>query len=184
MSVKLSRNFRLYSNLNLYKPDFVVHGDDWKSGVQSKVREKVINALKDWGGTLIEVPYTEGISSTNLNQALKAVGTTPDIRRSRLKRLLDAKSLVRILEVHNGLTGLIVENVSVEKDGQKIEFDGMWGSSLTDSTAKGKPDIEAVDVTSEQILAEIIEVTTKPIICDADTGGQIEHFALLLKHLN
>ena len=115
-------------NLNLYKPDFVVHGDDWKSGVQSKVREKVINALKDWGGTLIEVPYTgEGISSTNLNQALKAVGTTPDIRRSRLKRLLDAKSLVRILEVHNGLTGLIVENVSVEKDGQKIEFDGMWG---------------------------------------------------------
>ena len=171
-------------NLNLYKPDFVVHGDDWKSGVQSKVREKVIDALKDWGGTLIEVPYTEGISSTNLNQALKAVGTTPDIRRSRLKRLLDAKSLVRILEVHNGLTGLIVENVSVQKDGQKIEFDGMWGSSLTDSTAKGKPDIEAVDVTSRtNTLQEIIEVTTKPIIYDADTGGQIEHFCFTIKTL-
>ncbi len=171
-------------NLEKHQPDFVVHGDDWKEGVQREVRQAVIDTLHKWGGKLVEVPYTEGISSTQLNKVLKELGTTPDIRRNKLRRLLNAKPLLRFMEAHNGLTGLIVENVSATQGLAKVEFDGMWGSSLTESTAKGKPDIEAVDVTSRaQTLNEICEVTTKPIIYDADTGGKIEHFKFTVRTL-
>lgn len=168
-------------NLEKIKPDFVVHGDDWKEGIQSKTREQVINCLAQWGGRLIEVKYTEGISSTKLNNALKDIGTTPDIRRSRLRRLIESKPIVRIIESHNALSGLIAENVTSEKG---IEFDGMWSSSLTDSTSKGKPDIEAVDVSTRiNTINEIFEVTTKPMIYDADTGGIAEHFAFTVRTL-
>lgn len=171
-------------NLRKYRPDFVVHGDDWREGVQRKVREDVIDALSEWGGELIEIPYTQGISSTKLNKALTEIGTTPDIRRNKLRRLLNAKSLLRFLEAHNGLTALIVENIGLDTDHGRREFDGMWGSSLTESTAKGKPDIEAVDVTARmQTLNDIMEVTTKPLIYDADTGGKIEHFAFTVRTL-
>ena len=152
-------------NLRKVKPDFVVHGDDWKEGIQSKTRQNVIDTLAEWGGKLHEVPYTKGISSTQLNQSLKEIGTTPQIRLSKLRRLIDSKPIVKVMEAHNGLTGLIVENASVKKDGVTKEFDAMWLSSLTDSTAKGKPDIEAVDVTSRlHSVNDILEVTTKPII--------------------
>lgn len=171
-------------NLIALKPDYVVHGDDWKEGVQRNVRQAVIDILTEWGGELIEVPYTEGMSSTQLNKVLKELGTTPDIRRNKLRRLLDAKPLLRFMEAHNGLTGLIVENTTIDTNGLRKEFDGMWGSSLTESTAKGKPDIEAVDVTSRtQTLNDIMEVTTKPIIYDADTGGKIEHFKFTVRTL-
>jgi len=171
-------------NLRTYKPDYVVHGDDWREGVQRKVRERVIETLAEWGGELVEVPYTEGISSTQLNKALKEIGTTPDIRRRKLRRLLEAKPLVRLIEAHNGLTGLIVENTSVNTERGPKEFDGMWASSLTESTVKGKPDIEAVDVTARtQILHDILEVTTKPIVYDADTGGKPEHFQFTVRTL-
>lgn len=171
-------------NLEKLKPDYVVHGDDWKTGVQASTRAKVIETLKKWGGQLIEVPYTEGISSSLLNQRLRSIGTTPQIRIRQLKRLLESKVLTRALEAHNGLSGLIVENTRVE-DGDKIkEFDAIWLSSLTDSTAKGKPDIECVDLTSRiATLNEILEVTTKPIIFDGDTGGIIEHFVFGVKTL-
>ena len=172
-------------NLKKIKPHFVVHGDDWKEGPQRETRRRVIEALQEWGGELVEVPYTEGISSTQINNAIKEMGTTPDIRRSRLKRLLGVKNLVRFLDIHNALTGLIVEKTSTTDDkGQLIEFDGMWGSSLTDSTAKGKPDIEAVDISSRlSTLNEIMEVTTKPIIFDGDTGGKPEHFVFTVRSL-
>ncbi len=171
-------------NLRRYRPDYVVHGDDWKEGVQKEVRQQVIDALQEWGGELVEVPYTEGISSTALNKAIKEIGTTPDVRRSKLARLLKAKPIVRLLEAHNGLTGLIVENVSVNDDNGRAEFDGIWASSLTESTAKGKPDIEAVDVSSRvTTLNEMLEVTTKPIVFDADTGGKIEHFQFTVRTL-
>lgn len=171
-------------NLEKIKPDFVVHGDDWREGVQTKTRQRVIDALARWGGELVEVPYTKGVSSTQLHAALKEIGTTPDIRLRSLKRLIQAKPLVRILEVHNGLTGLIVENLSITTNNGRREFDGMWGSSLTDSTAKGKPDIEAVDFTARlQTLNDVLEVTSKPIIYDGDTGGKIEHFGFTVKTL-
>jgi phosphoenolpyruvate phosphomutase len=171
-------------NLKKLKPDYVVHGDDWKTGVQKSTRDRVIEALKEWNGELVEVSYTKGISSTQLNKSLKEIGTTPEIRMKRLRRLLDAKPIVRLLEAHNGLTGLIVENLQVNKDNEPKEFDGMWLSSLTDSTAKGKPDIEAVDVTSRmQTLNDIVEVTTKPIVYDGDTGGRVEHFVFTVKTL-
>lgn len=171
-------------NLERFRPDFVVHGDDWKEGVQRKTRERVIDALKQWGGELIEIPYTQGISSTQINRSLKEIGTTPEIRMKTLKRLLAAKKTVRLMEAHNGLTGLIVENMRIVKDNEAREFDGMWLSSLTDSTAKGKPDIEAVDVTARlQTLNDIAEVTTKPIIYDGDTGGRPEHFVFTVKTL-
>ena len=172
------------SNLRQIRPDYVVHGDDWREGIQQGTRQRVVDALQEWGGQLVEVPYTPGISSTQLNHALKAIGTTPDVRLKRLRRLIGAKPLVRLLEVHSGLTGLIVENLEVEVDGVRREFDGMWSSSLTDSLTKGKPDIEAVDVTSRvRTLTDILEVTTKPIVFDGDTGGKVEHFVFTVRTL-
>lgn len=171
-------------NLLKVKPDFVVHGDDWKEGVQKQTRQRVIEAISAWGGKVIDVPYTKGISSTQLNENLKSIGTTPEIRMKRLRRLIAAKPIVRILESHSGLTGLIAENASVEVNGQKKEFDGMWSSSLTDSTSKGKPDIEAVDITTRlHSLNDTLECTTKPIIYDGDTGGKVEHFAFTVRTL-
>jgi phosphoenolpyruvate phosphomutase / 2-hydroxyethylphosphonate cytidylyltransferase len=171
-------------NLEKIKPDYVVHGDDWKTGVQRETRQRVLDVLKKWGGELVEPAYTPGISSTKLNVGLKEIGTTPGIRQRRLRRLLNAKDIVRIIEAHNGLTGLIVENTNIITDGKKDEFDGMWLSSLTDSTAKGKPDIGAVDLTSRmQTVNDILEVTTKPIIYDGDSGGLIEHFVFMVKTL-
>lgn len=171
-------------NLNKYKPDYVVHGDDWREGLQRAIRLKVIDTLSKWGGKLVEVPYTKGISSSimiDVNNLYK----TPDVRRSRLRRLLQAKPIVRFLDLHNALSGLIIENTVVSMpDGSHREFDGMWGSSLTDSTSKGKPDTEAVDVSARMTtLNEVIEVTTKPIIYDGDTGGQTEHFVFTVRTL-
>jgi phosphoenolpyruvate phosphomutase len=144
----------------------------------------VIDALAEWGGELVEVPYTEGISSTGYNQSLREIGVTPAIRQERFRRLLDAKPLIRLMEAHNGLTGLIVEHTRVETDTGPREFDGMWLSSLTDSTAKGRPDIEAVDVSSRvRTVNDIVEVTTKPIVFDGDTGGKPEHFVFTVKTL-
>ncbi|MCD4793741.1 MAG: phosphoenolpyruvate mutase [Bacteroidales bacterium] len=171
-------------NLRKVKPDYVVHGDDWKEGIQRKVRQQVIDTLAEWGGKLHEVPYTKGISSTQLNQSLKEIGTTPEIRMEKLRRLIDSKPIVKVMEAHNGLTGLIIEKTNIKENGQVKEFDAMWLSSLTDSTAKGKPDIEAVDVTSRlHSLNDILEVTTKPIIYDGDTGGIPEHFIFTVRTL-
>ena len=173
------------ANLRLLKPDFVVHGDDWKTGVQQQTRQKVIEVLKEWGGELVEVPYTGGISSTGIQIAIKEAGTTSDNRLKRLRRILSVKPCMRVMEAHNGLTGLIVENTSfTDEKGMLHEFDAMWISSLTGSMIKGKPDIEAVDITSRlQTLNEILEVTTKPIIFDGDTGGKIEHFSYTVRSL-
>jgi phosphoenolpyruvate phosphomutase len=171
-------------NLKQIKPDFVVHGDDWKTGAQKEIRQRVIETLAEWGGELVEPKYTEGISSTDLISAVKAQGITPGKRMETLRRLIASKPVVRILEAHNGLTGLIVEKSSFDKNGQKIEFDGIWESSLTDSTSKGKPDTELVDFTSRfSTIEEILEVTTKPIIVDGDTGGRIDHFKFKVKTL-
>lgn len=172
-------------NLLKVKPDFVIHGDDWKTGPQKTTRKKVIETLKHWNGKLIEPKYTKNISSTKLNKAVREIGVTPEIRRKKLKRLISAKKIVRFLEAHNGLSSLIVENVShTTSSGQIKEFDGIWISSLTDSSAKGKPDIELIDITSRlQTLENILEVTTKPIIIDGDSGGRIEHFTYTVKTL-
>lgn len=171
-------------NLEKIRPDYVVHGDDWKEGVQKQTRQRVIDCLAQWGGKVIDIPYTQGISSSQLNARLKEIGTTPEIRQKRLKRLIGAKKIVRICESHSGLTGLIIENTYVEVNGIKREFDGMWSSSLTDSTSKGKPDIEAVDLTTRlHDLNDTLECTTKPIIFDGDTGGKIEHFVFTVRTL-
>lgn len=171
-------------NLVKIKPDYVVHGDDWKVGPQMKVRLKVLETIKEWGGELIEIPYTEGISARSLNEAIAELANTPDMRRARLKRLINSKKVVRILEVHSGLSGLIAEKTKITEDNVDREFDGMWISSLTDSTSKGKPDIELVDLTSRlNTINDVLEVTTKPIILDGDTGGQTEHFVYMVKTL-
>jgi phosphoenolpyruvate mutase len=171
-------------NLEKYRPDFVVHGDDWKTGVQQKVREQVIETLATWGGQVVDVPYTPDISSTKINKAIKAQGTTPDRRRGQLKRLLQARGLVRVLETHSGISSLIAENLEVEVNGRKRSFDAIWSSSLTDSTNKGKPDIEAVDTSDRaNTISSIFEVTTKPMIYDGDTGGRSEHFVFTVKTL-
>ncbi len=173
-------------NLLKYKPDFVIHGDDWRTGVQRNIRQKVIELLKTWGGELIEVPYTKDISCTSLEREARILHNTPDARREKLKRLLELKPFINIMEASNGLSGLIVENAQYVDDAKAItrEFDGMWVSSLCDSSFKGKPDIELVDLTSRlQTIEEIMEVTTKPIILDGDTGGKIEHFVYNVRTL-
>ena len=171
-------------NLEKYRPDIVVHGDDWKVGVQAKVRQQVIETLAKWGGNVVDVPYTPNISSSRINAAIKAQGTTPDRRRNQLRRLLQARGLIRVLETHSGISSLIAENLEVDVDGRKRSFDAVWSSSLTDSTNKGKPDIEAVDTTDRaNTISSIFEVTTKPMIYDGDTGGRPEHFVFTVKTL-
>jgi phosphoenolpyruvate phosphomutase / 2-hydroxyethylphosphonate cytidylyltransferase len=172
-------------NLRLLQPDYVVHGDDWVNGVQQQTRQRVIEVLKEWGGELVEVPYTGGISSTGIQQAIREAGTTPDQRLKRLRRILSVKPCMRVMEAHNGLSGMIVENTRYTgASGTAQEFDAMWISSLTGSMVKGKPDIEAVDITSRlQTLNEILEVTTKPLIFDGDTGGKTEHFVFTVRTL-
>ncbi len=172
-------------NLRAIKPDYVVHGDDWKTGVQKETRQKVIEVLSEWGGKVVDIPILEDISSKVLLDKIKEIGTTPEIRMKRLKRLLENKPIVRILEAHNGLTGLIAENVKTkEESGKEEEFDGIWISSLTDSVAKGKPDTAFVNLNSRiDTINHILDVTTKPIIVDGDNGGSNEHFKMIVKSL-
>lgn len=173
-------------NLEALRPDYVVHGDDWRAGAQSAIRQEVIDTLKQWGGELVEVPYTRGASATALEHDLREFYGSPDTRRGALRKLLKLKKPIRIIEASNGLSGLIVEHVSANdsETGAVRTYDGMWVSSLCDSTFKGKPDIELVDFTSRQrTIEEIMEVTTKPIILDGDTGGKTEHFVHNVKTL-
>ena len=171
------------NNLMDIKPKYVVHGDDWTTGIQKNVRKKVIEVLKGWDGELVEVPYTEGVSSTSVKEKLGNKITTEE-RRKSLRNALNVKDTLTFLDIHNSLSAIVIENVSVEKSGINYEFDGMWASSLTDSTAKGKPDIEAVDTSSRLVtLNEIMEVSTKPIIYDGDTGGKPEHFLYTVQNL-
>lgn len=171
-------------NLEKIRPDYVVHGDDWKQGVQAKTRQDIIDKLAEWGGVVVDIPYTKGISSTMLNERLKEIGTTPDIRLKRLKRLLGAKKMVRICESHSGLTGLIIENTVVTVNNMKHEFDAMWAGSFTDSASKGKPDIDTVDLTTRlHELNDSLEVTTKPIVFDGLTGGEADRFVFAVRTL-
>lgn len=171
-------------NLLKYKPDYIIHGDDWLYNSHKYIREEVFKVMKSLGGEVIEIPYTKGISSSSLKGAIDSLGVTPQARMASLRRLIAAKPIVRILESHNGLTGLIAEHISVDVKGQHREFDGMWSSSLTDSTSKGKPDIEAVDLTTRlHDLNDTLEVTTKPVIFDGDTGGKVEHFVFTVRTL-
>ena len=171
-------------NLKRIRPDYIIHGDDWKNGPLREIREQVFEVMNEQGGKVIERPYTKGINSSSLDKEIKSIGTTPDIRLKTLRRLINAKPIVRILEAHDGLCGLIIENLEIQKGDKREVFDGMWSSSLTDSTSKGKPDIEAVDLTTRlQDLNNILECTTKPIIFDGDTGGKIEHFTFTVRTL-
>ena len=171
-------------NLLKYKPDYIIHGDDWLQGPDKYIRDEVFKVMEKLGGEVIEIPYTKGISASGLKEEIDSLGVTPQTRLSSLRRLISAKPIVRILESHNGLTGLIAEHTSVEVNGQHREFDGMWASSLTDSTSKGKPDIEAVDLTTRlHDLNDTLEVTTKPVIYDGDTGGKLEHFVFTVRTL-
>lgn len=173
-------------NLNALKPEYVLHGDDWRSGIQSRVRQKVIETLRGWGGELIEIPYTKNVQCTNLERASRHIFNTPSTRRGKLRAMLRLKPYVTAIEASNGITGLIAENTKVidKETSQVKEFDAMWVSSLCDSTFKGKPDIELVDLTSRlHTINEIMEVTTKPIILDGDTGGKIEHFSFNVRTL-
>ena len=172
-------------NLQNLKPDFVVHGDDWKDSYQKKYRKEVIETLKQWGGELVEISYSKDINDMQIKEQMGKLGITTTARQSRLRKLINAKPVVKILEVHNALSGLIAENASeATSDDENVTFDGMWSSSLTDSTSKGKPDIEAVDTTARlTTINEIFEVTTKPLIYDADTGGKAEHFEFTVRSL-
>ena len=171
-------------NLNIIKPDFVVHGDDWRTGIQKKTRDRIIKTLKKWSGKLIEPKYTKNISSTIMKNKILELSALPQNRVSRLKRLMLSKNIIRILESHNSLTGLIIENLKVVKKNKIIEFDGMWSSSLTDSATKGKPDNSSVDFSSRiSSLNDMMDVTTKPLVFDADNGGQLEHLPFLVRSL-
>jgi len=171
-------------NLVKYKPDYIIHGDDWLEGPDKYIRDEVFKVMEAMGGKVIEIPYTKGITSSGLAEELESLGTTPQARLKSLRRLITAKPIVRIMESHCGLTGLIIEHTKVEVGNEIREFDGMWASSLTDSTSKGKPDIEAVDLTTRlHDLNDSLEVTTKPVIYDGDTGGKTEHFVFTVRTL-
>ena len=171
-------------NIKKYKPDFFIHGDDWKVGIQKNQRRKAIQALKVNNGKLIEVAFTRDISSSEIKNKMLKLDISSDNRVSRLKRLMNVKDIVKILESHNSLTGLIIENLKVTKTNSFIEFDGMWSSSLTDSATKGKPDNSSVDFSTRLTsLNDMMEVTTKLLVFDADNGGQLEHLRFLVRSL-
>ncbi len=170
-------------NLNLIKPHYVVHGDDWKTGPQSETRKQVISTLKKWGGKLIEPKYTKNISSTAIKSKLINYNS-PNNRVSMLKRLLNTKKIVRVLESHSPLSGLITENIKIRKKNKIEQFDAMWSSSLTDSSLKGKPDNQVLDFSSRfNGLGDLLDVTSKPLIFDADNGGRLEHLPYSIKTL-
>ena len=172
------------SNLETLHPDIVVHGDDWCTGFQKPIRDEVVSILASYGGKLVEFPYSNDAKYKDIQARTRSDLAMPDIRRGRLRRVLETKGLVTAMEAHDGLTGLIVENTVVHQDGGAHQFDAMWVSSLCDSTAKGKPDIELVDMTSRfRTIEDITEVTTKPIIFDGDTGGKTEHFVYTVRSL-
>lgn len=178
------RTLSYTENLRMLKPDYVVHGDNWVTGFQKPIRDEVIQILGEYGGQLVEYPYTYNGEYEKLEKAQQEQLAIPDIRRGRLRKLLGMKPLIRIIEAHSGITGLIAEKTAVLQNGRSYQFDGMWVSSLCDSTAKGKPDIELVDMSSRlRTIDDIMEVTTKPIILDGDTGGLIEHFVYNIKTL-
>mgnify|MGYP002535795382 CR=1 FL=1 len=185
VSAVVKKDTLSYENIiREYHPDYIVHGDDWKSGIKASVRKEVIELLKIYGGELIELPYNMEEDVQLLETSMKKQYSMPEIRRGTLKRLLNTRPFVRVMEAHDGLTGLIVENtVYHTEDGDK-EFDAMWESSLCDSTSRGKPDIELIDW-SERIsrISEIMDVTTKPIIVDGDTGGESERFSYIVQNL-
>lgn len=171
-------------NLEKYKPSIVVHGDDWVTGFQKPIRDEVASVLASYGGKLVEYPYSSDPEYRAMENRARAELSLPDIRRARLKKTLEMKGLVTAMEAHSGITGLIVEKTIVHEEGGSRQFDAMWISSLCDSTAKGKPDIELVDMTSRfRTIDDIMEVTTKPIIFDGDTGGLTEHFVYTVRSL-
>ncbi len=169
-------------NILKLKPDYMIHGDDWKKGYDKSLRNNAIKALKACKGKLIEIPYTKGISSDALTKSQNLNLVTSDTRRGMLKRLLQAKNFLRFIEAHSPLSALISENALVKKNGRHIFFDGFWSSSLTDSTSMGKPDNEYVDNSLRLTgINHIFDVTSKPLIFDGDTGGKKEHFDMKIK---
>lgn len=166
-------------------PDYVIHGDNWTSGVESAIRSHVQTLLSSYGGEIIDVPYTVGDDVRRIDLQIKERLSMPEYRRKRLRQLIEMTPVVKVMEAHSGLTGLIVEKTVIEGDNGRLDqFDAMWISSLCDSTAKGKPDIELVDMTSRfRTIEDITEVTTKPIIFDGDTGGLTEHFVYTVRSL-
>jgi len=179
------QNNMLYDEIiSELKPDYVIHGDNWKEGPESAIRRNVLEALKRYGGQLIEVQYTRNDSVKKIDKILKEKVSMPEYRRKRLRQLIKICPIVKTIEVHSGLTGIIAEKTIIERDGKLDQFDAMWVSSLCDSTAKGKPDIELVDMSSRlRTVNDIMEVTTKPIILDGDTGGLPEHFVYNVRTL-
>lgn len=171
-------------NVKILQPDYVVHGDDWKIGPDFYIRQRVLDALNSYGGHLIEIPYTMGVSSGAISSDAFSIGSTPDLRRKTLRRVLEAKKLCRFLESHSPISALIAESASIATNSEVRSFDGFWSSSLTDSTEKGKPDIEALDISDRlSNINDIFEVTTKPLIMDADTGGKLEHFEMHVRSM-
>ena len=171
-------------NLERYQPTYVVHGDDWCTGFQKPIRDEVASVLASYGGKLVEFPYSNDEKYEELERRARTNLSTPDMRRGRLRKAIEIKGTITALEAHSGLTGLIAENTISYQNGEARQFDAMWVSSLCDSTAKGKPDIELVDMTSRfRTIDDIMEVTTKPIIFDGDTGGLTEHFVYTVKTL-
>ena len=179
------QNDMLYDDvITLVQPDYVLHGDNWKEGPESAIRKHVEELLQNYGGELVDIPYTYNEKVKKIDMQLREKLAMPEYRRKRLHQLIEMTPVVKVMEAHSGLTGLIVEKTVVEHDGKLDQFDAMWVSSLCDSTAKGKPDIELVDMSSRlRTIDDIMEVTTKPIILDGDTGGLTEHFVYNVRTL-
>ena len=179
------QNDMLYDDvIKLIKPDYVLHGDNWVDGPEKAIHDHVENLVKEYGGELVDIPYTYNEKVKKIDMQLREKLAMPEYRRKRLRQLLSLTPIVKAMEAHSGLTGLIVEKTVVEREGRLDQFDAMWISSLCDSTAKGKPDIELVDMTSRfRTIDDITEVTTKPIIFDGDTGGLTEHFVYTVRSL-
>ena len=165
-------------------PDYVIHGDNWSGEWMQRIRQNIVSLLEPYGGKLIEVSFTRSSEITRIDRQMEEKLAMPEFRRHRLRRVMELTPIVKTIEVHSGLTGIIAEETKVVSDTSITQYDAMWISSLCDSTVKGKPDIELVDMTSRfRTIDEVMEVTTKPIIFDGDTGGLTEHFVYTVRTL-
>ena len=121
-SVVKTTDWDYKTSLNNIKPKYVVHGDDWKFNNQKQVRQNVIKQIRAWKGTLVEIPYTKGISSSTIKKILKK-NLSPDIfRKDTFNRLLNSKNLIRVIEVHNGISALIAQKTRYKNKEFQLKF--------------------------------------------------------------
>ena len=170
-------------NLLKLKPDYIIHGDDWKTNYLKGIREEVFDVMKKIGGEVIEIPYTKGINSSQLFESTTNNGITAVQRLKSLRQLMNYKPIIRIMEANSGLSGLIIENLKIEKEDGIQRFDGIF-INLLDSNPSGVSEQESSNFMLKlNTVTDILECTTRPIIYGGYTSDNYENITFTIEKL-